>query len=156
MRRLLPFAGILRRKAHDRRGTAAIEFALVAPVMITILIAVVDIGGALQQNIRLEAAARSALGYAHAYSGDTTGIRNIVINALSGWSDATVQNVAMTCDCATTSANVTTATAGTCGVACSGSAEQRVFLTVNVSRPYNGILYLQNRTLFGNVVMRVQ
>jgi hypothetical protein len=117
---------------------------------VTVLIAVVDIGGAIQQNIRLEAAARSALGYAHVYSDNTNGIRNMVTNALSGWNNVTVNVPAMQCYCgsATTTSN--------CAVDCTGGAEQRRQLSVTVTRNYSGLVFLQNRTLTGNVQMRVQ
>lgn len=144
--------------ARSRRGAAALEFGLVAPILITLLLAVSDIGGAIQQNIRLEAAARSALGYAHLYS-DTNQlgtIRNYIITALNGWNDVTVSNVVATCDCATTANGVTTAVNGTCGVACTAGQEGRRFLTVAISRPYNGILFMQGRTLQGNIVLRVE
>ena len=143
--------GALLRKARpDRKGAAAIEFGIVAPILITVLISVVDIGGAIQQNIRLEAAARSALGYAHVYSSDTNGIANMVTNALSGWNNVNVTVPAMQCFCgAATSAS-------NCAVDCTVGVEQRRQLSVTVTRPYNGLVFLQNRTLTGNVQMRVQ
>ncbi len=146
----------LRGRLSARRGAAALEFGLIAPILITVLIGVVDIGGSIQQRIRLEAAARSALGYAHVYSENIADIRNIVIGALSGWNNATVDAVVVACDCATTSGGVTTVVAGTCTVACASGAEQRRFLTVNVSRGYDGIIFLRNQTLTGSVQMRVQ
>lgn len=146
-----------RQPLRSRRGVAASEFALVAPIFVTVILAAVDIGNAVQQNIRLEAAARASLPYAHVYPSDTGGIRNIVVNALSGWNNVTVGNVTLTCDCATTTNNVTTTTSNDCVSACSvNTAELRQFISINVSRNYSGFLFLQNRTLHGNIQMRVQ
>lgn len=146
----------LRRQARDRKGAAAMEFGLVAPILITTILAVVDIGGALQQNIRLEAAARSALGYAHVYSTDTNGIRNIVNNALTGWSNVTVNVPAMSCFCAATVNNTLVLNNTSCTNDCSSGEEQRRMLSVTVTRNYSGLVFMQNRTLTGNVQMRVQ
>ena len=152
-----PFLPRLRRAAAARRGTAAMEFGLIAPILIAVMLAVVDIGGAIQQNIRLEAAARSALGYAHLYSDNTNAIRNYVISALNGWNDVTVENVTMTCACGTTANNVTTwGNNVACPATCTSGEEQRRMIAINVSRSYNGIIYLQNRTLRGDVQLRVQ
>ncbi len=143
--------GILLRKSRpNRKGAAAMEFGLVAPILVTVLIAVVDIGSAVQQNIRLEAAARSALGYAHVYSSDTSGISNMVTSALSGWNNVTVNVPAMQCFCGSAT------TASNCAVDCTGGVEQRRQLSVTVTRNYNGLVFLQNRILTGNVQMRVQ
>ncbi|HYF09566.1 MAG TPA: TadE/TadG family type IV pilus assembly protein [Acetobacteraceae bacterium] len=155
MSRLRRILLTLRRRAGDnRKGIAATEFALIAPIMITVLLAVVDIGNALQQNIRLEAAARSALGYAHVYSSDTNGIGNIVRNALSGWNNVTVNVPAMVCTCANTATN--TEAVGTCSADCTTGLEQRRFLSVTVTMSYSGIMFMQNRNLTGNVQMRIQ
>ena len=149
---------LTRRLACGRRGAAAAELAIVAPVIITVLFAVVDIGGAIQQNIRLEAAARSALGYAHLYSDNTNQIRNYVVTALNGWNDVTVDNVVLSCDCTTTANNVTTVvpTNNVCTAGCAANQEQRRFINVNVSRNYSGFVFMQSRTLRGDITLRVQ
>lgn len=152
----IPLPFFTRRRPVGRRGTAAIEFALVAPILITILFAVVDIGGAIQQKIRLEASTRSAIGYAHVYSNQTSTIRNIVINALNGWNDVTVNTVTLTCECGATANNVTTWSSANCAQNCATGEEQRRMLAVNVSRNYSGLVYLRNRTLRGDITMRVQ
>jgi Flp pilus assembly protein TadG len=58
------------RKTHDR-GTAAVEFALVLPVLLLIVFAIIDFGRALNAQITLTGAARegvrlAALGYTNA------------------------------------------------------------------------------------------
>ena len=54
----------LRRLAADRRGMSAVEFALISPVFCLILVATVDIGGALMTKYRLDAAVAAGLNYA--------------------------------------------------------------------------------------------
>lgn len=155
MRTLLRLPALLR----CRRAAAAIEFGLVAPVIIMVLLAVADIGGSIQQTIRLEASARTALGYAHLHNSpdQMATIRSLIVTALND-SSVTVGNIAMTCDCVTSTGAAGSAGSGTCGVdyACSSGQEMRRFLTVNVSRPYSGIVFMQGRTLQGNIVLRVE
>jgi len=44
---------------RDRRGVAALELASILPVLAITLMAVIDLGDTIQQNLRLEAAARA-------------------------------------------------------------------------------------------------
>lgn len=143
------------RRAGDRRGIASIEFALIVPILILVLLALADIGRAVQQNIRLEAATRSALGYAHLYGTQTTTIRNIVLNALSGWNDVTVTVPALRCACLNTTSNVSTPLAD-CNTNCASPTEFQRFISITATRPYAGILFLKSRTLVGNAELRIQ
>lgn len=82
---------------RERRGVSALEFALLLPVIITVLVGAFDLGNAFQQSIRLEAAARAGAQAAFTSpSPDDTGhlpqIETLVRNNLpSDWSaDLTV------------------------------------------------------------------
>jgi Flp pilus assembly protein TadG len=80
-----------------RGGTAAMEFALVAPIMVLLFMAAFDLGNAAQQLIVLNQAVRAGGVYANSFPTDTTGITNAVTNALpSDWAGSvTLNNPAM-------------------------------------------------------------
>ncbi|HEY5411889.1 MAG TPA: TadE/TadG family type IV pilus assembly protein [Caulobacteraceae bacterium] len=50
--------------ARDRRGVAAVEFALISPTVILILVALIDLGGMLYTRFQLDASLSAAANYA--------------------------------------------------------------------------------------------
>ncbi|MDU0312662.1 TadE/TadG family type IV pilus assembly protein [Phycicoccus sp. M110.8] len=61
------------------RGAAAVEFALVLPVLLMLVGAVLDFGNMYRQQIQLTNAARD-------------GVRQVVANSASGWSQSQIQS----------------------------------------------------------------
>lgn len=55
----LPHPSALRRLLAERDGIAAVEFAFVAPIMLFLLVAAVDLGNAITTNRKITAAAQS-------------------------------------------------------------------------------------------------
>jgi Flp pilus assembly protein TadG len=141
---MLGWIGDLR---HDRRGAAAVELALVAPVLVTLMLVIFELGGAMQQTMRLESAARAGALHAAALPTDTGGIAATVRAALEGWNDVTVAPATVTCECP--GAGVVS-----CGGTCTLPMER--FVTVTVTRPFSGLLLTDRTTLTGHVVQRVQ
>jgi Flp pilus assembly protein TadG len=129
----------LPRLLRQRRGVAAQEFAIAAPALILLLMAVIDFGRAIDQSIRLETAARAGAQYGLVYPDDTAGINARIGAALAGWSDWTAQ-VGLTCECASP---------GACTTGCAQ------LLTINVSRPFTAAFFVRVTTLRGNVTLRV-
>ncbi|MCB4824757.1 TadE family protein [Roseicella aerolata] len=129
----------LPRLLRQRHGVAALEFAIAAPVLILLLMAVIDFGRAIDQSIRLETAARAGAQYGLVYPDDTAGISARIGAALSGWSDWNAQ-IGLTCECASPGA-------------CTTGCEQ--LLTVGVTRPFTAAFFLRVTTLRGNVTIRV-
>ncbi len=86
--------GLLSR--FDRRGVAALEFALIAPVMIVLLAAAANIGLAVDHAINLSNAARAGAQYVIALPSDTVGARTAALGVLPG---AVVTVGAMVCTC---------------------------------------------------------
>jgi Flp pilus assembly pilin Flp len=52
------------RSRRDTRGAAAVEFALIAPILCLLLAGAVDFGGALYTNLKLDAAVAAGANYA--------------------------------------------------------------------------------------------
>ena len=72
----------LRRLWRDRRGVAALEFAVIGLVMVTVMLAAYDFGSAAQEQIALQEAVKAGAAYAQYFPTDPTGIKNAVTNAL--------------------------------------------------------------------------
>lgn len=152
--------GAVRRRRD--RGAIAVEFALVAPVIMVITLALVDIGHALQQVIRLEAAARAGAQVAFGAPGGTDAIRAAIRDSLRSWplttdrpaGDVTV-TTALTCMClppSTTTFNCSTDDpASRCG-----AEDFRQYVSIAVSRPYTPLLVAPFTTLRGDVEIRLR
>jgi Flp pilus assembly protein TadG len=146
------------RSTRARRGIAATEFALVAPVMTLMLFSLYDISTALWRRTRLEMAARAGAQYAFARPQDSDGIVSTVRSQLSGWTDIAVLPVTMTCKCdngAAASCSAGVCTNGTAATAPIG------YVSITVTQPYQYIspitaaLYPSLGTLRGNAELRV-
>jgi Flp pilus assembly protein TadG len=82
------------RKADDQqRGAAAVEFAIILPLLLGMLMGVIDFGVAYTQNISLQAAAREG-----ARQGITQGDVIAYTNSASGLLDQTKLQVKFTVD----------------------------------------------------------
>jgi Flp pilus assembly protein TadG len=73
----------------NRSGVAAAEFALIAPIVVTLLLGVYDIGNAIQQRLQLEQAVRAGAQYALSWpdnlsslAGGVYGIQGAIAAAL--------------------------------------------------------------------------
>lgn len=92
---------IAERLRRDRRGVSAVEFAIVASIMVVILLGAYDFGNAAQQQIQLQEAVRSGGAYAISRPTDVTGIQSAVAGALpAGWQLTNPGGVAaVSCSC---------------------------------------------------------
>jgi len=57
---------------HDRRGVAAVEFALLTPVFCLLLAGIVDLGGALYTKFKLDSAVTAGANYAQINAGNVS------------------------------------------------------------------------------------
>ncbi len=118
----------------DRRGVSAVEFAMLLPLLITLLLGAFDIGNAFQQAIRLEAAARA--GAQAAFSNPTPeNMANIVAlvksnlpSSLSNGATVTAQNTSCRCD---------SGLDGTCDF--NGACAIPKIVSITVTRPFTYI-----------------
>ena len=73
---------MFRAMLRDGRGIAAAEFALIAPVMLTMLFGVYDLGNAIQERLQLEQAVRAGGQFALSWPDQTGGIADAIQAAL--------------------------------------------------------------------------
>lgn len=142
----------LRRLRRDRRGVSALEFAVIAPVMVTVMLAAFDFGNAAQQQIALQEAVRSGAAYAQYFPTDKVGIRGAVTGAMpDGWSLSDVPVVSCTCN-------------GGAAFSCDNppaNCPPPLMLTISATMPYTPISALfptlnGSSVITANYVVRVQ
>lgn len=127
-------AGLAARlRALGRRGVATMELALVMPLLLLTLVFAIDLGGALEQSIRLETAARNGAQYALSYPSDAAGIREQVRRSLPGWNDVQIETPVLRCICPGAGA-VNCSNEDTC------PTPTERYITISVFRPHRPIL----------------
>jgi len=147
-----------RRRLRDRRGIAAVEFALVAPVLLLVVFTMYDLGEAMWRTTRLELAARAGAQYAFAKPLDEAGIAARVRGQLEGLEDVTIAPTAMVCRCDDgAEADCTT---GTCPAG-AGTQAPIGYISITVTQPFSHVSPISAAilpglsTLRGNVELRV-
>ncbi len=116
---------------ESRRGAAAVEFALLAPIVAAILAGVANYGMALFQKMELESAARAGAQMAIRDRTATTTIVNAVINATNLTLVAGDITLNPTCWCADVDASAT------CGVTCNDGDPTQYFMTVTATKDFD-------------------
>ncbi|MBC7953639.1 MAG: pilus assembly protein [Rhodospirillaceae bacterium] len=121
--------GILTKLVKCCRGAAAVEMALVAPVLLAALLGVADFGMVVNERIRLSSAARAGAQKAMTDPSDTTSIRQAVEAATEDMvSNRLAVTVSTQCSCGDGSAIV-------CGSTCA-DGNTRNYVTVQVDETY--------------------
>jgi len=137
-----------------RRGTALVEFALVAPLLLLLLAGVLNYGQALRTATSVATAARSGAQFGSknfAAAADTNGIRSAAVNSAPDIRNLTVTSQ-RTCQCS-----------GGGAVSCSGScpgANMEVYVQVTAQAVSSSIFSYSGLPFSGNTssqaTMRIQ
>lgn len=144
--------------ARGSFGTAAAEFAIVAPVLLSLFGAAMDLGSAIERSIRLANAARAGAQYATAAPSDTTGASSLASSLITDLTGSSVTVVA-TCACPS-STTTSTGNAVPCNSTCGSGMAQ--YITVTVTAPFTPIFPFSSMLPFetigsttGRVVARI-
>lgn len=149
-------ASMWRRLRAARRGATALEFAIVTPLMVTIILGTFDIGNILQQRIKLTDAVRTGGQYASSYPTDSTGIVTTVRGALpAGWTNVTVSTPTTRCTCWTSGVEAEASCSDSPVCPGSNSTPAR-YLTLTAARPNAPLLLLTLTSTSASYVARVQ
>jgi Flp pilus assembly protein TadG len=148
-----------RRCRSDRAGAALVEFALIAPVLISLLGGAVDLGSAIALSVRVENAARTGAQYVTRMPTDTAGAQTVALNALSGVRGAAVVVGPMVCQCPPAGAATGGAVVACTSTCATGMAQ---YITVTATAPFTPIFPASTLLPFdtitgttGNVVVRL-
>ena len=141
--------------SRDDKGVAALEFGLIAPLLIAIAVCTVDLGMGFYQNMQVQNAAQAGATYASLHGFAATGISNAVLSA-TDVSGLTVSPApAQACGCPSSAGIVWT----DCSMQCSGGASPGTYVTVGAQATYNTLLPYpgvpQSFTLSAQTVVRI-
>ena len=134
----------------SRRGAAAVEFALLVPVVLAGLTGVANYGLAIFEKIELESAARAGAQMAIRDRTDTSAIQQTTVDS----TDLTITtgdvSVSNTCRCADINSTAT------CGTTCSDGDPTQFYTTVTVSKNFTLLLLGTTVSLSESVTVRTQ
>ena len=151
----LPF---MRRLRRDRSGAAAVEFGLVAPMLVAILVPMVDLGMGTYQKMRVQDAAEAGAQYALEHGYSTSLITNAAQSATSLGANVSVTPT-NACGCITAQGAVDTSTYGTppCTAnACPDGSTPGAFVSVATQATYTPLLApTTSLSLSGTAVVRI-
>jgi Flp pilus assembly protein TadG len=137
----------MRALRHRRRaGTATVEFAIVAPVLLMIVLGLMDWGLALEQRLRLQTAVRAGAQFALTAPTDTAGITAAIRAAAPDLASLSANSSGVWCECA--------GTAMSCTGSCLPGLQR--FLRVDASHPYTPFTPTGPTNIAANVTLRLQ
>lgn len=123
-----------RRIAAAKGGNAAVEFGLIAPVLLGLLVPVADYGVYIYDDMQLHLAAQAGMEYAAHFGYDPTGITNATINAATPLNlTANDVTVAQFCGCPDANYNVVVTPN------CSGNTVPRPHCNNDPAQPIVGV-----------------
>jgi len=118
----------------DRRGVAAVEFALIAPVLLLLVAGLIDGSRLIVQTMQVKAAAQAGADYARRNGWDAAGIAGAVTSATS----ITVSPTPAPAQTTACVSGMTIAPAG--GATCAGGGTPGGFITVSAQAPFAPIM----------------
>lgn len=125
-------------------GTAAIEFAFIAPILVILLIGVADYAIMASRAASLAAAARAGAGYARVNPADSGGAQSAVTGFMT-FSPSVTAGVTVFCQCMSDAPTVqrtcpTTPAANPCVGDASGNTLVMKFISVSASQAFSPLL----------------
>lgn len=145
----------LKKLVHNVEGVAAIEFAILIPLLLAMLICAVDLGTGLFRLMQVQNSAQAGAQYAIVQSFDSSAISNVVVNAtgLAGISAVPVPKLYCGCGDA---AGITTVS---CGSTCPAGKIYGQYVSVSAQANYSPLLpyplIAQNFTLTAQADVRM-
>ncbi|HEX3363737.1 TadE/TadG family type IV pilus assembly protein [Phenylobacterium sp.] len=134
------------RFASDRSGLAALEFALIAPLLATLLVVGADTWLNVSQNQDMRTALQSGARYYQTGGADDPTAQLVAQQAWPGKPADGAVSVARSCTCGSSPVD--------CATLCTGSNPPSVFLTLTASGTFTGLL--QSHAMSQNDTVRVR
>jgi len=130
---------LLGRFRKNTRGTAAIEFGVLVPLLTLMVVSVVDVALAVYRKVQVENAAQAGVEYAIAHGFDVNAISAAVANATNSTAITANPAPAKYCGCANTSG----VDSMSCGSVCPGGGVAGTYTTVSAQATYWTIVNYQ-------------
>jgi Flp pilus assembly protein TadG len=130
------FARFISRAVGDVRGVAAIELAIIAPILAVMIVGTVDLGLGIYCKMRVQNAAQAGAEYAALNGFNSNGISDAVLSATTSPGLVASPAPSQFCGCAT-NAGITTAA---CGSTCPGGSAPGSYAKVSAQNSYTTLL----------------
>lgn len=133
------FVKDMRAALRDRRGVAAVEFAIMVPILSLMVVSVTDIGLAIYRKMQVEDAAQAGVQYAILHGFDASGISSTVTSATNSTAITASPGPVQFYGCPT-STGVSVVSAGT---VCTGGTQAGTYATVSAQATYYTLINYQ-------------
>jgi Flp pilus assembly protein TadG len=130
------FSGFLRRAKDCTSGVAAIELAIIAPVLVVAVICTADLGLAVYRKMQVQNAARAGAEYALINGFTASSISNAVTQATSFSGISSSPAPFEFCGCASSTGIIT----ASCSSTCTGGVVPGTYVTVSAQGTYTTIV----------------
>ena len=138
------------RFGQDRRGVAALEFALIAPVLMVIFGGVTDLGLSMAAQSQLNQGVANGAQYAFKVGATVTATQvQTMVQSAAGLSGVTAVVTGPALHCV--GGSPATLTAGTSGVACSDGTQPGTYISITATYTYQQLLPLLSTFLNTNL-----
>lgn len=117
-------------------GASAIEFAILAPMLVAIMVPLIDLGLGFYQKMQVEDAAQAGAQYAMAHGWNSAAIQNAVMGATSISGLTASPDPVQSCGCPTG----TSISPAVCGAKCDDGRIAGTFVTVSAQAVYNTLI----------------
>jgi Flp pilus assembly protein TadG len=121
----------LRRCADARSGAAAVEFAIVLPILAALLIGVIQYGGMIIANEQMHNSVSSGAIYVMRGGTSSTAIHDVAVSAWANKPTDAAITVTQVCTCA--------GVAGTCSSLCADGTYPQSSTTISATGTYAGL-----------------
>lgn len=128
--------GLFRKAASESRGTAAIEFGIIAPVLVVVLFGLVELSFAVQQAMQVQDAAEAGAVYAGKHGWNAAGIVSAVVNATGAAGVTADPPPVQFCGCPSAGGIAAVA----CTDTCAGGGSPSHYARISASMPHTPIL----------------
>ena len=130
----------------DNRGVAAVEFALIAPVLAAVIVGIAAVVPFLNANNVMHDAVSSGARYVMAGGTNATAIHDITLASWQGHTNTDTVTVSQTCTCA--------GATSVCTSLCADSSVPQGFTTIQTSSNYTGMM--SNQTITAQQIIRTR
>lgn len=133
---LAALASRLAALVRSNKGASAVEFAIIAPMLIVILVPLIDLGLGFYQQMQVEDAAQAGAQYAMAHGWNSDAIQSAVTNATPLGAVSATPAPARSCGCP----SGTSVSAADCGSTCDDGQSARTYVTVSAQATYTTLI----------------
>jgi Flp pilus assembly protein TadG len=121
---------------HGIAGLAAIEFAVIAPLLVLMMVSTVDLGLGFYSAMQVQNAAQAGAQYAALHTFNATSISSAVLNATSFKGISASPSPIQFCGCP----SKTTVATATCGTKCADGTAAATYVRVSAKGTYTTLL----------------